>query len=321
MSITDDVETTPMLASHEWHINFFGELKHDTTGSNSSSSRVNFSNPTRAYFPTGSSDLTGLNGTNGTGEGSSEGMVHGKFRNVSEILFHPSNFDREAMMDNSNEKHTMESTEFEKMIYDIQKVYKKINSKLQLWLRFVSPQGRVQHSGSIGSHSVDEDGNEIGHDEMEEQLSELQCDQSANNEICQIVAHFFNTLEMNEADGQFKLYFDDLPIYYVPASHKDKLYLMANLLTKFHVADELAFPLLLRGLTTTDSWINLRRSEVPKKSERPPLTPQDLLLSDELDDIHAELDSLEAAHYLYPVNMTTEVLQNDLLKSVICRNF
>ena len=43
--------------------------------------------------------------------------------------------------------------------------------------------------------------------------------------------------------------------------------------------------------------------------------------SDELDDIHAELDSLEAAHYLYPVNMTTEVLQNDLLKSVICRNF
>ena len=48
---------------------------------------------------------------------------------------------------------------------------------------------------------------------------------------------------------------------------------------RFHVADELAFPLLLRGLTTTDSWINLRRSEVPKKSERPPLTPQDLLLS------------------------------------------
>ena len=45
------------------------------------------------------------------------------------------------------------------------------------------------------------------------------------------------------------------------------------------------------------------------------------LFSDELDDIHAELDSLEAAHYLYPVNMTTEVLQNDLLKSVICRNF
>ena len=72
-----------------------------------------------------------------TGEGSSEGMVHGKFRNVSEILFHPSNFDREAMMDNSNDKHTMESTEFEKMIYDIQKVYKKINSKLQLWLRLV----------------------------------------------------------------------------------------------------------------------------------------------------------------------------------------
>ena len=62
-----------------------------------------------------------------------------------------------------------------------------------MFFRFVSPQGRVEHSGSIGSHSVDEDGNEIGHDEMEEQLSELQCDQSANNEICQIVSHRYKS--------------------------------------------------------------------------------------------------------------------------------
>ena len=52
--------------------------------------------------------------------------------------------------------------------------------------RFVSPQGRVQNSGGVDS--VDEDGNEIGHDEMAHQLSELQCDQSANAEICQIVS-------------------------------------------------------------------------------------------------------------------------------------
>ena len=58
------------------------------------------------------------------------------------------------------------------------------------FFRFVSPQGRVKHSGSIDSHSVDEDGNEIGHDEMAKQLSELQCDQSANAEICQIVSRY-----------------------------------------------------------------------------------------------------------------------------------
>ena len=62
------------------------------------------------------------------------------------------------------------------------------------FFRFVSPQGRVKQSASIGSHSADEDGNEIGHDEMAKQLSELQCDQSANAEICQIVSHRYKSL-------------------------------------------------------------------------------------------------------------------------------
>jgi len=45
------------------------------------------------------------------------------------------------------------------------------------------------------------------------------------------VATFFKTLQSNEGD-QFQLFYDDLPVYYVPASFKDKLYLMANLFTK-----------------------------------------------------------------------------------------
>ena len=47
------------------------------------------------------------------------------------------------------------------------------------------------------------------------------------------VALFSNTLEINEeADGPIKLYLDDLPSYNVSASHKDNLYLLANLLSK-----------------------------------------------------------------------------------------
>merc|ERR1719474_395351 len=137
----------------------------------------------------------------------------------------------------------MDATEFERMIFDIERIYKRINSKLQLWLRFVSHDDKAAEASSANSRR------HLHHDQMMQELSGLQCDVSSNAEICHIVASFFNTLEMNEADGTFKLYFDDLPIYYVPASHKDKLYLMANLFTKFHVADELAFPLLLRGLT------------------------------------------------------------------------
>jgi len=285
MSITDH-DTEPMLASKEWHIALFGEIKHDTDYS-----AVNF-NPEEDL-------VRSTNVTNVT----DDSIHHSKFRNVSGILFHPSNFDTEAMNEAETSDMNMESSQFEQMIFNIQKIYKKINSKLQLWLKFITRESKM-------------DKNEMMHE-----LAELQCDLSTNADICQIVAHFFNTLEMNEADGQFRLYFDDLPIYYVPASHKDKLYLLANLLTKFHVADELAFPLLLRGLTTTDKWVNLRRSELVKPTERPVLTkPQDLI-SDALDDIHAELNTLEAAHYLYPVNMTNEVLNNEGLRNVICRNF
>ena len=73
------------------------------------------------------------------------------------------------------------------------------------------------------------------------------------------------------------------------------------------MADELAFPLLLRGLATKDKWVDLKRSELIKPKEKPVISkPQDLL-SGALDEIHSELETLEAAHYLYPVNMETEV--------------
>lgn len=45
------------------------------------------------------------------------------------------------------------------------------------------------------------------------------------------VAHFFDVLDKNAGDD-FSLFHDDLPIYYVPAEMKDRLYLMANLFTK-----------------------------------------------------------------------------------------
>ena len=189
MSITEDQQTMPMLEEKEWHINLFGEIIHDK--------KEDVSEYTNSTF----------NVTSETGN-------PGKFRNVSELLFHPSNFEAINMDDILSEMKDMDASEFDQMMFDIQTIYKKINSKLQLWLQFVSTDDAEEKH------------------QMKEKLSGLQCGVSTNAEICQIVAHFFNTLEMNEADGQFKLYFDDLPIYYVPASHKDRLYLMANLFTK-----------------------------------------------------------------------------------------
>ena len=77
----------------------------------------------------------------------------------------------------------------------------------------------------------------------------------------------------------------------------------------------------MRGLASTDDWVQLQRAELIKPTEKPILNqPQDLLLN-LLDDRNDELNEIEAAHYMYPVNMTSEVLQNGALRDVICRNF
>ena len=94
---------------------------------------------------------------------------------------------------------------------------------VQLWIRFGRNHKHVQQFEQDNRHLTDE---QLGH------LDELQCDDSTNFEICQLVADFFSVLEGNEQHNHFNLYFDDLPIYYIPSRHKDRLYLMANLFTK-----------------------------------------------------------------------------------------
>ena len=52
-------------------------------------------------------------------------------------------------------------------------------------------------------------------------------------------------------------------------------------LLRFHVSDEMAFPLLLRGLSPAWAWTDLVRAEIPKEREKKVIdSPQDLLLFD-----------------------------------------
>jgi hypothetical protein len=108
------------------------------------------------------------------------------------------------------------------MMLSIQDIYKRIHDKLNLWLRFKQIKKGV---GTPDDHQT--------MDEMKQELEHLNCDLAANAEICHLVASFFSVLNSNEGDDSFHLVYDDLPIYYVPESLKDKLYLMANLFTKY----------------------------------------------------------------------------------------
>ncbi|TRY81053.1 hypothetical protein TCAL_09447 [Tigriopus californicus] len=304
MSLIESENDTEALgssgASKNWHISLFGEIIQDTE--DELLLQVLADDTERL--------LESLNDTTASSK---------LYRNVTELLFHPANFVNE---DQDEQEDTTESVEpaspsknetidhFNDMMFDIHKVYKSISEKLNFW------QSLVKSGKRNVALTSDEDGGMLKKD-----LEQFQCDVATNSEICHLVADFFQVLESNEG-ANFRLFYDDLPIYYVPSKFKDKLYLMANLFTKYHVADEMAFPLLLRGLTDSTTWTNLIRAEMVNATSSPSIDrPEDLLLGNaELDSRTEQIRELEAAHYIYPTNIG-DILTNDNMRNVICRNF
>lgn len=226
-------------------------------------------------------------------------------KEARELLFHPANFKKDDQSV-SFPVDDMKSEHFNDMMFSIQSVYKRIDDKLKLWTEF-------RHMKM--SHSSDHDKME----HMKKELEHLHCKSAANSELCLVISKFFSTLDSNEGDS-FQLIYDDLPIYYVPESLKQRAFLFANIFTKYQINDKLAFPLLLRGLEHTENWTKLNRVELKEDIATPDiLNPEDLLNAATNDNFET-LDELESAHYLYPVDIK-KVLTNDDLRTVVCRNF
>jgi len=281
MSIVDDNNSSNNRTEKEWHINLFGEIVHDQ--------------PEDHEMKIDQIDV----------------LVQLPKNNVSELLFHPANFMNEDLDDLTDDKD-MEKEHFSEMMFNIKSIYQRIHDKLNLWTRFKKLRMKLSHENEEeGKHEMKE---------MMEKLEDLNCNNAANAEICHLVASFFEVLDYNEGD-HFKLVYDDLPIYYVPEALKERLYLMANLFTKYHVSDELAFPLLLRGLEKTENWTKLSRSDLTEREiTEPKINKPEDLFSEALDDKIEHLDAIESAHYIYPVDVKS-VLTNQDLKTVVCRNF
>ena len=93
-----------------------------------------------------------------------------------------------------------------------------LDDKLKLWTEF-------RHLKMTRSSDTDK------MEHMKKELEHLNCKSAANSELCLVVAKFFSTLDSNEGDS-FQLIYDDLPIYYVPESLKQRAFLFANIFTK-----------------------------------------------------------------------------------------
>lgn len=180
--------------AQEWHINIFGEIVHDE--------------------PEPEQDLESSN--------EESQKVNAE---VSDLLFHPANFKKSSEVPeemSEEDLNMMQQDHFNDMMFNIKSIYKRIHDKLNLWIRF--KKMRMQHHhGDLDHHEKMQ--------EMKKALEHLNCNKAANAEICHVVASFFAVLDSNEGDS-FQLVYDDIPIYYVPEALKERLYLMANLLTK-----------------------------------------------------------------------------------------
>ena len=91
-------------------------------------------------------------------------------RNISELLFHPANFEKKEikMMMRTDEDAVkfaesmskmdtskINSTDFHNMMFDIQKIYKKINDKLQVYWNNFFQFGYMNLKAAIYTHIVD----------------------------------------------------------------------------------------------------------------------------------------------------------------------
>ncbi len=123
-------------------------------------------------------------------------------------------------------------------------------------------------------------------------------------------------------------------MYYLPSWATKSFYSVANVLLHFGVMDELALPLLFRGLAPEGDWVNLRRSAALKvlseweedktaSTVSPPtsqITTTKLSSSSSEEALESRDPSSPPAHYFHPFNL--HKVHSDLDKrKLFCSNY
>lgn len=90
-------------------------------------------------------------------------------------------------------------------------------------------------------------------------LHQFRCEEGTNVEFCRVSLEFLNQLTENNGE-EFRLVYDQVPLYYIPKKDQLKFYLLSNLMLQHGVTDEIAVPLILSGLSSEKEWVPLPKS-------------------------------------------------------------
>lgn len=150
-------------------------------------------------------------------------------------------------------------------------------------------------------------------------------DDGHQSELCFILRSYVNTLLFN-LGTDIHLYHDTIPMYYLPSSTTKPFYSVANVLLHHGVMDELALPLLFRGLAPESDWIQLERSASLDSSLRH--TPTTSSSGDSINQPKnansnsdaAMLSSHTKSHYLHPLHLH-KVYSDQRVRKEFCKNY
>jgi hypothetical protein len=144
-------------------------------------------------------------------------------------------------------------------------------------------------------------------------------DDGHQSDLCSTLRNYVSTLGQNLGE-EIELDHDTIPMYYLPSWVTKPFYSVANVLLHFGVMDELALPLLFKGLATDSDWVQLSRA--PGLA----VTVKDTLSSIAQDMSRASSaevsgsSSPEDAQYLHPFNLH-KVYSDKEKRELFCSNY
>jgi hypothetical protein len=134
-------------------------------------------------------------------------------------------------------------------------------------------------------------------------------DDGHQSELCSTLRLYINLLGTN-LGRDIRLFHDTVPMYYLPSWTTKSFYSVANVLLHYGVMDELALPILFRGLADESDWTNLNRN-----SDLLAQTPSPVPSGDSSKET-----LVSEGHYLHPFNLH-KVYSDPIVRHEFCSRY
>ena len=125
-------------------------------------------------------------------------------------------------------------------------------------------------------------------------------DDGHQSELCSTFRDYVNVLGSN-IGRDIRLFHDSIPMYYLPTSASKTFYSVANVLLHYGVMDELALPIVFRGLAPESEWIHLNKTS-------------------DLADLDKTNQADSSNHYIFPFSLH-KVYSDPIVRRHFCSKY